>query len=530
MSNLQLDVLAYPPAGATAQAVEPISSKIGILVERHRRIIFVGLVLLLAVGNSGKWRPDPDSALYLTIGRNLAAGRGYTYQGQTQRLVLPGYPLLVGAAYRIFPHHGLLASLLMMPLMGIAALALTYRLFLLHADRTTAVVVTIGLAFTRLFYRYCFEVLTDLPFLVGVLAFFAGFEAVFHRRPNDARRTSWLDWALLVGGLCFAVLTRPVMWALLLAIILTLLYSLIRQPARAPQAIVGLLLVALVAGCFYWLDPRRGGGEHVTGEYEEAFVGTILTQMGAIVHRGLCEFLPRLFEASAAQGLFGTRIGTGLNSLVAVFVILAGAWLCRIRPMWGIWVFLTVLLMLVAVRPLDRYFLPILPLLIYTWWRTLVWINRHVRQPWGDLLFLALLCAGFGTNIARIGEMVVEQHRRPFLAHFQAGRFAAIGPLARLLDANIVPGGWVIVPPKLGRILTFRSHCYATNTPERMSIDPKTAPVFVLLPAGDHAPDWIRASGLVVGPQMGPAVQTTADPEPFLLHRLVPAANNPAAP
>lgn len=510
--------------------VEPLSKRIEILVERHRRIVFVGMVLLLAVGINGKWRPDPDSALYLTIGRNLAAGQGYTYQGQIQRLVLPGYPLLVAAAFRIFPHAGLLASLLTMPLMGLAALALTYRLFLLHADRTTAVVVTVGLSCTRLFYRYCFEALTDLPFLVGVLAFFAGFEAIFHRRPDDPRRTTWVDWALLVGGLCFAVLTRPVMWALLLAIILTLLISLIRQPARFRQTIICLAMVALVATCFYWLDPRRGGGEHVTGEYEEAFVGTVRTQMGAIFHRAVFEFVPRLFEASAAQGLFGSRVGTGLNSLVAVFVILAGSWLCRVRLLWGLWVFLTVLLMLVAVRPLDRYFLPILPLLIYTWWRTLLWLNHRLRQPYGDLVFLALLCAGFGTNIARIGEMAVEQHRSPFLAHFQAGRFASIGPLARLLDANVAPGTWVLVPPKLGRILTFRSHSYATNTPERMSIDLKSLPVFVLMPAGDHALAWIRDSGMAMGPQVGAAVRTATDPEPYILYRLVPAGNKPLAP
>ncbi len=430
----------------------------------------------------------------------------------------------------MFPHAGLLASLLSMPLMGLAALALTYRLFLLHADRTTAVVVTIGLVCTRLFYRYCFEVLTDLPFLVGVLAFLAGFEAIFHRRSDVPRRTTWVDWALLVGGLCFAVLTRPVMWALLLAIIFTLLINLIRQPARFRQTIICLALVTLVAACFYWLDPRRGGGEYIIGEYEEAFVGTVRTQMGAIFHRAVFEFVPRLFEASAAQGLFGSRVGTGLNSLVAVFVILAGVWLCRVRPLWGMWVLLTIFLMLVAVRPLDRYFLPVLPLLIYTWWRMLRWLNHRLRQPYGDLVFLALFCAGFGTNIARIGEMAVEQHRKPFLAHFQAGRFAAIGPLAQLLDANIAPGGWVLVPPKLGRILTFRSHCYATNTPERLSIDRKSHPVFALAPVGDHAVAWIRDSGMAFGPRIGQAIHTPTDPDPYVLYLLVPAENKPQSP
>ena len=47
-------------------------------------------------------------------------------------------------------------------LMGLATLALVYRLILLIADRPTAVLVTVGVGMSRLFYRNCFELLTDL--------------------------------------------------------------------------------------------------------------------------------------------------------------------------------------------------------------------------------------------------------------------------------------------------------------------------------------------------------------------------------
>src|SRR4051812_49038531 len=48
-------------------------------VDAHRRVFLVGVLALYFLGFNGQWRLEPDSALYLTIGRNLAEGRGYTY-------------------------------------------------------------------------------------------------------------------------------------------------------------------------------------------------------------------------------------------------------------------------------------------------------------------------------------------------------------------------------------------------------------------------------------------------------------------
>ncbi len=88
--------------------------------------------------------------------------------------------------------------------------------------------MTVGLSFTRLFYRYCFEILSDLPFLLGVMAFLAGYEAIFSRQTDTGEsRPSprWYDWALLIGGLVVAIAMRPVMWLLLAAVLLTFLWQ-----------------------------------------------------------------------------------------------------------------------------------------------------------------------------------------------------------------------------------------------------------------------------------------------------------------
>src|SRR6185369_15572491 len=146
-------------------------------------------------------------------------------------------------------------------------------LFLLHAGRPTAVLMTVALALSRTFFRYSFELMSDMPFLMGVTAFLVGYEAMFHRRyetPGDAESTDaprarprWYDAVLLLAGLGVAMVTRPTMWALLAAVMAAVLLSPFTRPLRRGWVLIGFgfLAAAVTAGVLsYALDPRRGGG------------------------------------------------------------------------------------------------------------------------------------------------------------------------------------------------------------------------------------------------------------------------------
>src|SRR5439155_1656852 len=88
--------------------------------------------------------------LYLTIGRNLALGKGYTYHGLPHSLAYPGMPWLFAGLFKVFGTGTLLPADVVMLGCAFATLALVYRLFLLHAGRPTAVLMTVALApFTR---------------------------------------------------------------------------------------------------------------------------------------------------------------------------------------------------------------------------------------------------------------------------------------------------------------------------------------------------------------------------------------------
>lgn len=505
-----------------------LSDRVLALADRHRHKLMIALIFVYLFGFNAQWRIEPDSALYLTVGRNLAQGQGYTYHGQRHHLAFPGLPLLFSAVFKLFGTHTLVPALVIMLLIGAATLALTYRLFLLYAGRPTAVLLTFGLGISRLFYRYCFELLSDMPFLLGVMAFLVGFEAIFYRRSRDhdedqrPARARWFDWLLLVSGWLIAVAMRPSMWALLAAVVLALGWSAIRCPIRRPWALA-LIAAVLAAGATFWmLDPRRGGSASM-GEYEDALFNATSTHLWAILH-DLKPHIDKLFNATLSQALFGARLGPGLSELAGAAVILVCLTMLWDRPLWVLWVAMSFVMIVVAIEPLDRYFLEVLPLMIFAWWRGIRWLNvklAGVSPKWADWIFAGLFILGGMTNLMRIGEFVVEQRRPHFLNAYKDGRYASAHQVANLLHDRVGSRAWVITTAKFARTLTFLSQRNVVGPGAEMQSPVKGA-VYVLEPLDQAVREKLDHLGLAVGPQVGPEIQSKTDPEPWQLRRAEP--------
>lgn len=504
-----------------------LSDRVLILADRHRHKLLIALVFIYLLGFNAHWRVEPDSALYLTIGRNLAQGHGYTYHGARHHLAFPGLPLLFSAVFKLFGTRTLVPALSIMLLIGAATLALTYRLFLLYAGRPTAVLLTFGLGISRLFYRYCFELLSDMPFLLGVMAFLVGFEAIFyqrHREPGDRSPTQarWFDWVLLVSGWLIAVAMRPSMWALLAAVVLALAWSAIRSPARRPWALVFIAAVLAAGATFWMLDPRRGGNASM-GEYEDALFNASAAHFWTLLHE-LPPHIGKLFNATLSQALFGARLGPGLSEVAGAAVIVVCLTMLWDRPLWFLWVAMSFLMIVVAIEPLDRYFLEVLPLMIFAWWRGIRRLNAKLvtySPKWADWIFAGLFVLGGLTNLMRIGEFVVEQRRPHFLNAYKEGRYASADQVARLLHDRVDPQGWVITTAKFARTLTFLSQRNIVGPGSEMR-SPGTRVVYVLEPLDQPVRDKLNTLGLKVGAQIGPEIQSKTDPEPWRLRRAEP--------
>lgn len=531
---------ASPPAAATITPPRACDALLA-WVEANRRWLFITLGLIYLAGFTGRWRPEPDSALYLTIGRNLAQGQGYTYHGQPHHLVFPGLPMLFAGMFLIGGTGNLLAAHVLMLLCGAAALALTYRLFLLHSGRGTAVLITLMVGLSRTFYRYNFELLSDLPFLMFVMAFLVGFEAVMHRRgaaldAAQPARPQRLDWYLLAVGIIGTVITRPAMLAVLLAVGVALAWSLAR--GRLRWGAVGMLVAVIGAGVlFYLLDPRRQADRGAYGAYEMALLNT--QRVGQLIRRAFTENLWQIFHPTVAEATFGLDLGKFINPPVSAVLLVAAFALFRYHLVWGLLVVTTLMMMGIQVH--VRYMLFILPLLMYANWRALVWVNRRLGPSRGDALFTALLIVLGLTNIIRLGGFIIEQRSIPMLDGYKGGKYASLPDRVKMIHEQTNPGDWILVQHKFGRILTYASGRYAVEPDAATLLDPDLQAVWALEPLDSAetegvqtgATDWLAGQNYELAPGVA-QVKGPHDRKPWVLHRVIkkgaprPAATAPA--
>jgi hypothetical protein len=505
-----------------------------IWAERYRWTLFAGVFGLFLLGFNAQWRVERDSALYLSLARNLSQGLGFTYRGIHHDLAYPGLPVFFSGIFVLFHTQSVVPLLICMLLMGFAGLGLTYRLILLHSGRPTAVIVTAGLGMTRLFYRYSFELLSDLPFLVGVLAFLVGYESIFFaRQRNRLHKPRWFDWIFLIGGLGMAMSMRPVMLLLLGAIFIAMIWSAIRGDLGHITAISIGAAICVAAFLFFWMVRfRHYHGAASVGGYEDFLLDVKFAKPLTLLKQVLGANIPSLLESSAMKALFGAPFFVGLNTLASLVVIYLSYWLLRERILWGVWALLTVL-MLCLFKPLDRYFLPVIPLLVFAWWQVLCQIDRRLPFRWADKVFLVLLLIGGATNVLRLSQMIAfEQRRTPFLEHYRDGCYASMNPVAKLLETHAGPRDWILVEPKCARILTYLSGRNALETEDTVRLGP-TQPAFALegyfdetrSPNGKLAHNSTLQAALArrnlkLGAPVAEPIQGRYDYEPWILYRV----------
>lgn len=517
---------------------------------RYRWPLFIAIFVLYLLGFNGQWRVERDSAMYLTVGRNLAEGKGYSYHGRPNHLIFPGLPYLVSGTFSLTHSESTLPALIIMFASGWIAILLVYRLFYLFGGDGTGIVVASGVALTRVFYRYCFELLTDLPFLVGTLAFLAGYEAIFvrpYRSRKDAEElwnghqsARWYDYALLIGGLAVAMSMRIVFWGLLGAFGLSFVGLMARE--RRKHVIGVTVAILAMAALFFFLNPRLHS-QHA-GPAVEDYEGTFLAMLhkpGELMHQVRAN-IDELCDAALVKAMFGCSLFHWLNWCIAIVAIGIAIGLVWKRLLWGLLVIFTIMMVLVF-QPLDRYLLPVIPLLVFAWWRLLVWLNRRLPVIPGNLIFVALFLTGLSTNIARIVDMIVEQRRVPFLQHFHDGRYASIDQIGQWIASNSKPDDWILVGFFRGRVLTFKAGRNVFEPTERLPGDFPKSRVFLLTGPSwadghegrhkdrsrdeadgdrDRVAEWLEVMHMRRGQIVAGAMRGQFDREPWTLYRVEP--------
>ena len=545
----------------------PLSERLLSWVDRRRHWVFAALALLYALSITGRWRVAPDTALYMSLGRSLAEGDGFTYHGVRHNWYEPGLPWVIGVSFRLFGHDNYWPLTLFTLACGVLALSLAYRLFKLYAGRPTAVLLTALLALTETFYRYCFQVVTDMPFLAGLFAVLLGYERLMRPAgggPGDGRtgppdptapagpadpagrRSAWWAWALLFFGSMVMCAFRPTIITFLGALGVATAWHVLRGPGRLQHALVAAVVVAGVVA-FRVSDPRRTSVADAA--HREATLKNLLTErLGWAVHRTFTRFLPDMLSEQTPEAILGIELGAGVDQVFSVVAMGLGVALVTRRVLWGAWVAAT-LAQMAFWLPRERYFLPILPLLLIAFWQAALWLERRLKAPAGRFAFAGVVLLLFVPNLLQDGVFIAEQRWRGITAtDLRDPTARPLVEMGRLISEHVGEGDTVLA--EASRELTYFSRRKVVEPPQARR-QPPTADqerrleeqilaherLFVVLPEEwrqKHLETLIAKLRLRPGPELGrvdqPGVKNRPPKPPLVLHRLVPQHPAPAPP
>ncbi len=284
-----------------------------------------------------------------------------------------------------------------------------------------------------------------------------------------------------------------------------MLWRAIRAKQKWPVPAEIVVLAALLIAAALALDPRYGP-QRWGGEHEQYVINQVTTNLGATLRAAITQNAHQLFSMAASDVLFQARLGA-FNGVLSLLVLALGIGLFAENVLWGFW-FSLVLVMVVLVLPLDRYFLPVIPLLVFQWWKLLTFLNRTLPRRIGNLVFLILLGYGTGMNGSKLGGIIIQQRWQPFLEHFDRGAFAVVPRFTDQLRLRTPQDAIVLVGPPYARVMSFLSR-RTTVGAERVDLKQLLLhPVFVVEPAAQDIHDRLKAAGLT----QGPAIFTAAPP------------------
>ena len=420
---------------------------------RRRWWFFGGLVVLYALTFTGQWRVGRDSALYRGLGHTLAIGKGFTFSTFGRQQIYPGLPVMLAGLERTFGSTAV-PALLIMQACAVGCLITTYKLVSLRFPKWVAVAVTFCMGVNGWFLQLSNEILTDIPFLFGMLLALYGWErlrAGSSPPPRDEngddepaptrQRHWWKSLVILLVGLALAASMRPTFWILAGCWMAICIWGLIVGPRRGFYALcLGVLLTVWIAAML--LDPRVKGFNPLGGGYERDAVNALDSEhLIAGITRHAVEMIRREF----AFAFFGQLWFPPLTEILTVVAIGASLLLWRINPLWTILVLATIATTIVM-NAVPRYYIMVLPLLLIAW--IMLWqrLARFVPPRWSDAVLLAGLLGVACMGFARCCKVIGEQHHLNRSEEDEGPKWKAVLEMGDVIRERVPQDGKVIGP------------------------------------------------------------------------------------
>lgn len=477
-------------------ALPPPHERLLAWVDRWRWPLVGAMLILYAAAFNGQWRIGPDSAVHVAIARSIADGQGFVHPTDRQFEVNPGLAYGLALLFRLVPDdQQMLVSHLVATLLGLTAVALVYKLFRLHADRPTAVLVALLVGIAETHFRYGFFLLTDMPFAIGGLIVLIGLELL-----SAGTRGSRIVLALglTAAGMLIMALFRSVFVTFVGAMVAALLVRAVKaHDAKRWATLAGVVLIGVIA----WLAWTRFGGPSqderaIAHAFQTNWLQTFTTTLASNTYKLVGEVAPEAVLGPDFGMIAGIRLGVPLG----LIILGAGLALSRQRVIWGVLVTAFIVQWCLFIVT-ERYVLPILPLLVYGWWRSAATLSRwpaRRRLQWlvlGGMVGLIVI-----GNLVKTSRFVLEQRATPFYESYMRGRYAPLLATARWLADHTPPDAIVLMDERLTAELTALSNRPAISRHRLQADLAGNAPIFLLEPIEDRTLQRLRRQGWTIGP------------------------------
>lgn len=382
----------------------------------------IGLVYLVTARSVFNY--DHDTSCYVGLAESLAQGHGYVFDGRFHTQFPPGLPLLLAPfVWLVGPAFGVLYRVV--AFVGLAGLLVTYGYVASRGGQRRGLTVALFLGLSGTYYLYAAgQVFSDVPYLALSLGFVWWVErTVVH--PETARSASWTlaGMALLLA----ALLMRTIGFALLGGLALTVLHLWRRRPRTGGAGPPRALTLALAAGALYvplWSWVTYLKARPYPGEFRVTYLSQIRManphqpDLGAA---SLAQVVMRLPGNVAREAAHIAEILTNLSWLKVDWyspLLLGAAVLCAIggwaelrrRPPIAGWYVLCymVVLLLWPYDELQRFLLPIAPLLLLFAWEGLRSLTARAQQWRVDRL------GRWGLGLGIVGLLFAALSTRPW--------------------------------------------------------------------------------------------------------------------
>lgn len=417
---------------------------------RWRWVFFTLIGIMIVLPFNGQWRIGLDSALYRGVAENLVAGKGYTFAGLKQTQIYPGLPYLLAGLHQLTGSNSVVPVLILFNLCALATVGGVYLLIQQRFAMWIAVVVACGVGLNVRFIQQAHEVMTDMPFVLGVVAAMLGWEYMGKsatppdKKPNTHRALTGI--MLLAFGLLLAAVMRPSFWVLALALGLTCCWNVIRR--REKRSLIALMVLMLVGILFALADPRVRGMNFLLGGYEREFL-SLIGQAGQRAKQAL----PQLFHTEIPEIFFSETL-TQAAIPASILLIGGAAMVWWKKPLWGMQVFILLGVMLVL-SDVPRYLLMVLPTLWLGYLLILLFLTQKLPAKYRDWTLFAMISLANFQNIAGLTALVHEQHVGNFMDQYRDGNYRKYIAMAELIRQR-VPQDAVVIGPH-GNVLAYFS-------------------------------------------------------------------------